>query len=130
MHVKAGVPGRTSAGTRAASGDNSTRRHEQNRAAVVFSEAIKLENRTMKKLVLAAAVLMAATSAAMAQGYGYGAPYGYGTYGYAPGSGVYDSAPGYGVYDFSPGYGAYGNNPYDYDRSDAPGRGNSAESQR
>lgn len=47
-----------------------------------------------------------------------------------PGSGVYDSAPGYGVYDFSPGYGAYGNNPYDYDRSEAPGRGNSAESQR
>ncbi len=91
----------------------------------------------MKKLVLAAAVLMAATSAAMAQGYGYApygygtyAPNGYGTYGYAPGSGLYNSAPGYGVYDFAPGYGAYGNNPYASDRSDAPGRGNSAESQR
>ena len=88
----------------------------------------------MRKLVLAAAVLMAATSAAMAQGYGYGAPYGDGTYnyapGYAPGSGLYDSAPGYGVYDFAPGYGAYGDNPYAYDRADAPGRGNSAESQR
>lgn len=78
----------------------------------------------MKNLVLAAAVLMAATSAAMAQGYGYGGPYGayrYGTYDYAPGDGLYDSAPG---------YGAYGNNGYDFDRVDGPGRGNSAESQR
>lgn len=89
----------------------------------------------MKKLVLAAAVLMAASSAAMAQDYGYVAPYGYGTYGsgtygYAPGAGIYDSAPGYGVYDFSSGYGGYGNNWYDNDRVDGPGRGNSVESQR
>lgn len=82
----------------------------------------------MKKILLAAGFLIATmTGAAMAQGYGYAAPYGYGTYDYAPGAGLYDSAPGYGVYDFSPGY---GNNWYDYDRSDAPGRGNSAESQR
>jgi len=84
----------------------------------------------MTKLVLAAAVLMAAMPAAMAQGYGYGGPSGYGAYGYARGYGIYDSAPGYGVYDFSPGYGAYGNKWYDYDRADGPGRGNSAESQR
>ena len=81
----------------------------------------------MKKLVLAAGLVIAATSAAMAQGYVYGQPYGYGTYNYAPGYGVYDSAPGYGFYDFSPGY---GNNWYDNDRVSGPGRGNSAESQR
>lgn len=38
---------------------------------------------------------------------------------------LYDWAPGYGVYSVSPGYSVYGNNWYDYDRSDAPGRGNS-----
>ena len=87
----------------------------------------------MKKLVLATALLMGATPAAMAQGYIYAQPgYGAGTYDYAPGygAGTYDYAPGYGLYDFAPGYSSYGNNWYDLDRSDAPGRGNSAESQR
>lgn len=87
----------------------------------------------MKKIFLAAAVLTAATSAAsvpaMAQAYVYGPP-GYATYGEASGAGIYDSAPGYGVYGYAPGYSSYGNNWYDLDRSDGPGRGNSAESQR
>jgi len=83
----------------------------------------------MKTFILAAGFVVAATSAALAQGYVY-APGGYGGYGYAPSYGLYDSAPGYGVYDFSPGYAGFGNNWYDYDRTDAPGRGNSAESQR
>jgi hypothetical protein len=80
----------------------------------------------MKQLMLAAGLLLAATSGSRAQGYIYGAPYGYGTYDYAPGYGAYDYAPG--VYDYAPGY--FGNNPHDYDRVDAPGRGNSVESQR
>jgi|GEM_PF-6925587 len=86
----------------------------------------------MKKLLFAAGFVLAATSASMAQGYVYGAPYGARSYGYGPGSGLYDYAPDYGAYDFSPGFSGYGygGNRYDYDRSDAPGRGNSAESQR
>jgi hypothetical protein len=52
----------------------------------------------MKKLILAAAFTLAATSAAFAQ---YGPRYGY--YGYA--------APGYGYYDTAPGYGYYGSPP-------------------
>ncbi|HUI12422.1 MAG TPA: hypothetical protein VL048_03015 [Xanthobacteraceae bacterium] len=81
----------------------------------------------MKKILLAAGFVMAATTAALAQGYVYGAPYGGGIYNYSPG---YESGPGYGsgLYDYAPGYG-YGG-WYDYDRVDAPGRGNSAESQR
>lgn len=89
----------------------------------------------MKKLVIAAAVLMAATPAAlvpaMAQGYVFAQPsYGYGTYDYAPGYGVYDSAPAYGGYAYAPSTPSFGNNWYDLDRVDGPGRGNSAESQR
>lgn len=86
----------------------------------------------MKKLLLAAGFVLAATSASMAQGYVYGAPYGADFYDYRPGYGLYDYAPGYGVYDFSAGFSgySYGGNWYGYDRSDAPGRGNSAESQR
>ncbi|HJY19169.1 MAG TPA: hypothetical protein VJ353_16160 [Xanthobacteraceae bacterium] len=77
----------------------------------------------MKKLLLAAGLVLAATSASMAQGYVYGAPYG--------GSGAYDYSPGpgSGLYDYAPGY-SYGGNWYDEERSDGPGRGNSAESQR
>jgi hypothetical protein len=84
----------------------------------------------MKKIFLAAGFVFAATTAAMAQSYGYGAPYGSGIYDYS-GYGLSDAAPGYGsgLYDYAPGY-AYGDNWYDYDRVDAPGRGNSAESQR
>lgn len=37
----------------------------------------------MKRLLLAAGFLLAATSASMAQGYVYGEPYRYGTYDYA-----------------------------------------------
>ena len=84
----------------------------------------------MKKFVLAAGFLVAATSAAMAQGYIYGEPSGYGVYDYAPGYSMNDPVPGYGIYDYAPAYGAYGNNWYDADRVDGPGRGNSAESQR
>jgi len=86
----------------------------------------------MKKLVLAAGLVLAAPSASMAQGYVYGSPYGSGSYDYSPGYGPYDYAPGYGAYQFAPGFGgpSYGGDWYDYDRSDAPGRGNSAESQR
>jgi hypothetical protein len=88
----------------------------------------------MKKFLLATGFLLAATSASLAQGYGYQgygyyrAPYAYGPYG--PGYNLYDSAPGYGygpgLYDYAPEYGLY----WDYFRSDFPGRGNSAESQR
>jgi hypothetical protein len=67
----------------------------------------------MKKLIVAAAFVVAATSAALAQGYVYyGAPSGY-AYQYAPGYGVYGYAPGYagayGSYRYAPGYwyGAY-----------------------
>jgi hypothetical protein len=73
----------------------------------------------MKKLLLAAGFVLAATTAAMAQGYVYSAPYDTGYYSPGYGSGLYDNAPGYG----------YGGN-WGYDRSDGPGRGNSAESQR
>jgi hypothetical protein len=81
----------------------------------------------MKKLLIAAGLLSAASlggaSAASAQGYVYDAPapYGYTAPAY--------TAPAYGsgYYDYAPGYGAYN---YDYDRSDSPGRGDSAESQR
>jgi hypothetical protein len=79
------------------------------------------ENGPMKKLFLAAGLVLATTSASMAQGYVYGAPYG--------GSGAYDYSSGSGVYDYAPGY-SYGGNWYDEERSDGPGRGNSAESQR
>jgi hypothetical protein len=53
----------------------------------------------MKKLLVAAAIVMAGTSAALAQRYiYYGAPSGY----------VYQGSPGYGVY-YAPGYaGTYG----------------------
>jgi hypothetical protein len=55
-------------------------------------------DRTMKKVILAAAFVLTATSAAFAQ---YGAP-GYGYYDAAPGySYYYGTAPGYG-YDRSP----------------------------
>ena len=85
----------------------------------------------MKKILLAAGFVLAATSASMAQDYVYGAPYGAGPHDYSSGYGLYNSAPGYGsgLYDYAPGYGS-GGNWYDYDRVDGPGRGNSAESQR
>lgn len=85
----------------------------------------------MKKILFAVGFVLAATTASMAQGYGYGAPYGPGAYGYSPGYGLYNSAPGYGsgFYDYAPGYGS-GGNWYDDERVDGPGRGSSAESQR
>jgi hypothetical protein len=60
-----------------------------------------------KTLMVATALLLGATSASLAQGYGYyDAPYGYGAYGVAPSYGYSFSAPayGYGVYDVAPGY--------------------------
>jgi hypothetical protein len=67
----------------------------------------------MKKLIVAAAIIVAGTSAALAQSYVYyGAPSGY-AHRYSPGYGVYDYAPGYaatyGSYNYAPGYsyGAY-----------------------
>jgi hypothetical protein len=55
-------------------------------------------DRTMKKVILAAAFVLTATSAAFAQ---YG----------VPGYGYYDAAPGYGYYyGAAPGYG-YGSSP-------------------
>lgn len=57
----------------------------------------------MKKLVLAGAIVLAATSASFAQ-YAYGPGYNYG-YSY------YDAAPGYGPYGVAPGYGYYGSPP-------------------
>ena len=58
----------------------------------------------MKKLILAAAFVLTATSTAFAQ---YG----------APGYGYYDAAPGYSNYA-APGYSYYGTAPgYGYDRS-------------
>ena len=70
----------------------------------------------MKKILVAAALLAGATSAALAQGYGfYGPPVVYGPYGYAPGYGY--GVYGYGVYDYAPGY-SYG---YAYHRRGGPG---------
>jgi hypothetical protein len=90
----------------------------------------------MKKLVLVAGVLIAATTAASAQGYVY-----YGnTYGY--GLGVYDSVGTFpGVYAYGPGPyapppsvywdGAYGTaSNWLYYRSSGPGRGHNEESTR
>jgi hypothetical protein len=57
----------------------------------------------MRKIILAAALVLTATTAALAQ---YSAP-GYGYYG-AP-RGYYDAAPGYGYYGVAPGYGYYDN---------------------
>jgi hypothetical protein len=60
----------------------------------------------MKKLLVAALLVMAGTSAALAQGYVYyGAPSGYASR-YSPGYGLYDYAPEYaGTYGYSaPGY--------------------------
>ncbi len=84
----------------------------------------------MKAILLAAGFILAGTTASMAQGYVYGVPYGGGVYDYSPGYGLYDFAPGYGSgpYDYAPIYD--GGGWYGYDRVDAPGRGNSAESQR
>jgi hypothetical protein len=88
---------------------------------------MQMERETMNKILIAAGVLVAATSVAWAQD--YYAPNTYG-YNYGPGYGVYDYAPGYA---YQPGYAPYGytgGDWYDYDRVDQPGRGNSAESTR
>jgi opacity protein-like surface antigen len=63
-------------------------------------------DRTMKKVILAAAFVLTATSAAFAQDF------------YSPGYGYYDAAPSV-TYNAAPGYGYYyGAAPgYGYDRS-------------
>jgi hypothetical protein len=61
---------------------------------------------TAKTLIVATALLLGATSATLAQGYGYyGAPYGYGVYGSAPAYSYSFGAPqyGYGAYDYGSG---------------------------
>jgi hypothetical protein len=63
---------------------------------------------TAKTLIVATALLLGATSATLARGYGYrGAPYGYGGYGNAPAYSDSFGAPQYGsgVYDYAPGDG-------------------------
>lgn len=67
---------------------------------------------TSKTLLTAAAFLLAATSASLAQGY-YGGPYA----GYGPG--YYDYAPDSGAYGYAPGYGYRG--PGYFDRDDIRG---------
>ena len=87
----------------------------------------------MKKLLLGAALVVAATSMAAAQGYYYATPYGYGAYGpayFAPGIYNYVGEP-----NVAPpiGYGAdvYGTaRNWQYYRSSGPGRGNNEESTR
>jgi hypothetical protein len=64
---------------------------------------------TAKTLFVASALLLSATSATLAQGYGYGAPYGYRN---APNGYSLGLQYGTGVYDFAPGYG-YDNGGYD-----------------
>jgi hypothetical protein len=91
----------------------------------------------VKKLLLVAAILVAATSAGWAQGYPIsGNPYGYGV-------GVYNYGPGFypGIYAFvgepyaaPPGFYGYGfdgtASNWLYYRPNAPGRGNNVESTR
>jgi hypothetical protein len=62
----------------------------------------------MKQLIIAAAIVLGATSASFAQ-FVYGSP-GYGTYDAAPGY-YYGVAPTYGYYGAGPGYGYYGSGP-------------------
>jgi hypothetical protein len=86
----------------------------------------------MKKLVLAAAFVIAATSIAAAQGYYYATPYGYGVYGAGnyPGTYAYIQEPGAAppiAYGYDP-YGTASN--WQYYRSYGPGRGNNEESTR
>lgn len=82
--------------------------------------------RTVKKLLLAAGFLSAATSAAWAQVYVYpSAPYGYvGDYSLSAPE-PYAAPPGF--YGYDP-YGTAYN--WDYYRVDRPGRGNDVESTR
>jgi hypothetical protein len=90
---------------------------------------LKDGERTVKKILFAAAFLAIATSTAWAQVYYPSAPYGYGggyyyASPYAPEP--YAAAPPfYGVYGFDPTA-----NNWEYYRSSGPGRGWNAESQR
>ena len=61
----------------------------------------------MKQLIIAAAFVLTASSAAFAQ-FVYGGP-GYGYYDAAPA--IYGVAPAYGYYSAGPGYGYYGVGP-------------------
>jgi hypothetical protein len=95
---------------------------------------MKRRGATMKKLGLVAGVLIAATTAASAQGYVYyGNPYGYGlgVYDYSAGSypGVYAYVRG--PYTAPPGfYWDPTDSNWLYYRSSGPGRGNNEESTR
>ena len=86
----------------------------------------------MKKLLFSAGLVIAATSAAAAQGYYYATPYGYGVYdtGNFPGIYAYVGEP-YAAPPIAYGYdpdGTAGN--WLYYRSSGPGRGNNEESTR
>jgi hypothetical protein len=81
----------------------------------------------MNKILLGAVLVIAATSAAAAQGYYYGPPYGYG---YLPGFYAYDGDP-YAGPPIAYGYDPYGTaRNWQYYRSSGPGRGNDEESTR
>src|SRR5258708_40150245 len=69
------------------------------RAASRLSSLSDNGDRTMKKIILAAAFVLTATPAAFAQ------------FAYGPGYRYYDAAPGYGYYDAAPGYSYYGAAP-------------------
>ncbi len=70
----------------------------------------------MKKLIVAAALALTATSAAMAQGVYVGPGYGGDYYDYAPGYGNFATAPAYG-------YGYYGYAPWTSNDSERGGPG-------
>lgn len=81
----------------------------------------------MNKILLGAVLLIAATSAATAQGYYYGPPSGYG---YLPGFYAYSGEP-YAVPPIAYGYDPYGTAlNWQYYRSSGPGRGHNEESTR
>jgi len=101
-------------------GDNGVEGIHWNRSKrwMFFPDGMIFGGRIMKKLFIAAAIIVAGTSAALAQGFVYyGSPSGY-VYQYSPGYAVYGYAPvyagAYGTYYAAPGY-WYG----DFDDSDS-----------
>ncbi len=86
----------------------------------------------MKKLLLGAGLIIAATQAAGAQGYYYATPYGDGLYGVGnlPGTYAYVREP-YASPPIAYGYDAFGTaRNWQYYRSHGPGRGNNEASTR
>ncbi len=86
----------------------------------------------MKKLLLGAGLIIAATQGAAAQGSYYATPYGYGLYGTGnfPGTYAYVREP-YAAPPIAYGYDPYGTAlNWQYYRSSGPGRGHNEESTR